>query len=103
MRKNEKIAKKAIFDDVITRSCDQLKSNLSTCLESPKHYLQYVMLKSDVALVVFSHEPVKVVMVVWVGIYIYLSIYLSIYQTQNPSGATPKTILVTGEGVSFIM
>ena len=68
-------------------------------MESPKHYLQYVMLKSDVALVVFSHEPVKVVMVVWVGI----SIYISIYQTQNPSGATPKTILVTGEGVSFIM
>ena len=67
MRKNEKIAKKAIFDDVITRSCDQLKLNLSICLESPKHYLEYVMLKSDVALVVFSHEPVKVVMVVWVG------------------------------------
>ena len=56
-------SKKGYIDDVTARSRDHLELNLSIFSESPKHYLEYPMLKSHLSLLIFSYLHVKVVMV----------------------------------------
>ena len=88
-------SKKGYIDDVMARSRDHLEMNLSTFSESPKDYLEGLMLKSHLSLLLLSHLHAKVVMVFEVkasGIclsgYPYdRSLYL---YSQNPSGAPAR-------------
>ena len=56
-------SKKGYIDDVTARSRDQLEMNLSIFSESPKDYLEDLMLKSHLSLLLLSHLHAKVVMV----------------------------------------
>ena len=56
-------SKKGYIDDVIARSRDQLEMNLSIFSESPKDYLEDLMLKSHLSLLLLSNLHAKVVMV----------------------------------------
>ena len=56
-------SKKGYIDDVMARSRDQFEMNLSIFSESPKDYLEDLMLKSHLSLLLLSHLHAKVVMV----------------------------------------